>query len=56
MTKKTKGDGDSAEQKRGPAPLSEVVRAKKKTSIPITSELGIPIDKNLLSTINKNAN
>ncbi len=32
MPRKTKGDGDSVEQRRGPEPLSETVRAKKKTS------------------------
>ena len=36
--RKTKGDGDSAAQKRGPAPLSEAVRAKKKTSTPVASD------------------
>ena len=51
-----KRNGVSATQKRGPEPLSEEVRAKKKTSIPITSDRtddkGGP-DKNT-KTSNKN--
>ena len=38
MSRKTKGDGDSAEQKHGPVPLSETVRGKKKTSTPGASD------------------
>ena len=38
IPRKTKGDGVSAEQKHGPAPLSEAVRAKKKTSTPVASD------------------
>ncbi len=38
MSRKTKGDGFSFMKKHGPVPLSETVRAKKKTSTPITSD------------------
>ena len=38
MTKKTTGDGVSDTQKRGPDSLSDVVRAKQKSSTPITSD------------------
>ena len=38
IPRKEKGDGDSATKKRGPAPLPDAVRAKKKSSTPIASD------------------
>ena len=43
MPRKTKGDGDSAAQKRGPPSMTDTVRDKKKSSTPIASDRLTPI-------------